>query len=58
MKELKDLFAGPVFCPGVIARLVLPDISSLPLDKVAECADAVLPLRDSGLFQYGNSDGR
>ena len=37
--------------PGVIALSGgLPDISSLPLDQVAECARAALLLRDLGLF--------
>ncbi len=55
---VRDLFAA-ISRPGVIGLSGgMPDISSLPLDEVAECAKRAI--LDEGLkaLQYGGSDGR
>lgn len=56
--EVRDLFAA-LSRPGVIALSGgLPDISSLPLDQVAECARRCVAVEGLRSLQYGNSDGR
>ena len=55
---VRDLFAA-ISRPNVIGLSGgSPDISSLPLDEVAECAKRVVTENGLKSLQYGGSDGR
>lgn len=55
---VRDLFAA-ISRPDVIGLSGgMPDISSLPLDEVAECAKRVITEEGLKALQYGGSDGR
>ena len=55
---MRDLFAA-ISRPNVIGLSGgSPDISSLPLDEVAECAKRVVTENGLKSLQYGGSDGR
>ncbi len=55
---VRDLFAA-ISRPNVIGLSGgSPDISSLPLDEVAECAKRVVTKNGLKSLQYGGSDGR
>ena len=55
---VRDLFAA-ISRPGVIGLSGgMPDISSLPLDEVAECARRCVTVEGLKSLQYGSSDGR
>ena len=55
---VRDLFAA-ISRPDVIGLSGgMPDISSLPLDEVAECASRCITEEGLKALQYGGSDGR
>lgn len=55
---VRDLFAA-ISRPDVIGLSGgMPDISSLPLDEVAECAKRCVTVEGLKALQYGSSDGR
>ena len=55
---VRDLFAA-ISRPDVIGLSGgMPDISSLPLDEVAECAQSLIEEEGLKALQYGGSDGR
>ena len=55
---VRDLF-GAISRPGIISLSGgMPDISSLPLDEVAECAARSVLVEGVKALQYGGSDGR
>ena len=55
---VRDLYAA-ISRPGVIGLSGgMPDISSLPLDEVAECAKRAILEEGLKALQYGGSDGR
>ena len=55
---VRDLFAA-ISRPDVIGLSGgMPDISSLPLDEVAECAKRCVTVEGLRALQYGSSDGR
>lgn len=55
---VRDLFAA-ISRPGVIGLSGgMPDISSLPLDEVAECAKRCITEEGLEALQYGSSNGR